>query len=95
MNMPLRVSGDSVITVADIAEIRRTFKDPENFARLNGERAVAIEVVKRSGENIIDTIETVRAVVEQERALWPEAIQVAFTQDESSTIRTMLMDLQN
>ncbi len=95
MDMPLRVNGDSVITVADIAEIRRTFKDPENFARLNGERAIAIEVVKRSGENIIDTIETVREMVGKEQALWPGAIEVSFTQDESKTIRTMLLDLQN
>lgn len=95
LEMPLSVSGDSAITVGDIAEIRRTFKDPENFARLNGERAVAIEVVKRVGENIIDTIENVRSVVEEERALWPEAIEVAYTQDESDQIRTMLSDLQN
>ncbi|MCB1532190.1 MAG: efflux RND transporter permease subunit [Alphaproteobacteria bacterium] len=95
MSMPLRVSGDSAITVADIAEIRRTFKDPENFARLNGERAIAIEVVKRTGENVIDTIEEVRKVVAQESAYWPETINVAFTQDESDRIRTMLSDLQN
>ncbi len=95
MNMPLRVSGDSAITVGDIAEIRRTFKDPENFARLNGERAIAIEVVKRSGENIIDTIEAVRKIVETEQKLWPDNVEVAYTQDESKTIRTMLADLQN
>lgn len=95
MKMPLRVSGDSAITVGDIAEIRRTFKDPENFARLNGERALAIEVVKRTGENVIDTIETVRKLVAEEQEGWPDAIQVAFTQDESEQIRTMLSDLQN
>ena len=95
MNMPLKVSGDSAITVGDVAEIRRTFKDPENFARLNGERAVAVEVVKRSGENIIDTIEAVRTAVEKERAFWPESIEVSYTQDESETIRMMLRDLEN
>lgn len=95
MSMPLRVSGDSSITVGDIAEIRRTFKDPENFARLNGERAIAIEVVKRSGENIIDTIEAVRQTVEQERQFWPESVEVVFTQDESENIKSMLLDLQN
>ncbi|MFN3699929.1 MAG: efflux RND transporter permease subunit [Alphaproteobacteria bacterium] len=93
--MPLRVVGDSAITAADIAEVRRTFKDPENFARVNGERAVALEVVKRSGENIIDTINAVRAVVEYESQFWPEGIEIAYTQDESKGIRTMLRDLQN
>ncbi len=95
MEMPIKVSGDSVIKAKDIAEIRRTFKDPENFARLNGERAIAIEVVKRSGENIIDTIEAVKAVVAAEQKTWPADIKVNFTQDESESIRTMLLDLEN
>lgn len=95
MDMPLRTQGDSAITVGDIAEVRRTFKDPENFARLNGQRAIALEVVKRAGENIIDTIERVRALVEAERSQWPEAVKVNYTLDESENIRTMLRDLQN
>ena len=95
MSMPLRVSGDATITAADVAEVRRTFKDPDNFARLGGERAIALEIVKRSGENIIDTINAVRDVVEAESAFWPPNVEVAYTQDESEGIRTMLRDLQN
>lgn len=94
-SMPLRVSGDSVITAKDVSEVRRSFKDPENFARLNGERAIALEIVKRSGENIIDTINAVRSIVEAERQHWPKSVEVAYTQDESKGIRTMLRDLQN
>ena len=95
MEMPLRTVGDSTITVGDIAELRRTFKDPENFARLDGERAIGLEVVKRSGENIIDTIAEAQTAVEEERKFWPDTVKVAYTQDESNTIRTMLSDLQN
>lgn len=95
MEMPLRTSGDSVIKVRDIAEIRRTFKDAENFARINGERAVALNIVKRSGENIIETIEAVKALVEQEKQFWPDNMIVKYTLDQSKDIRTMLTDLQN
>lgn len=95
MEMPVLTQGDSVVKMRDIADIRRTFKDPENFARLNGEKAIAIEVVKRSGENIIDTIAAVRAVVERERAFWPDGVEVNYTQDTSNDIRIMLSDLQN
>lgn len=95
LDMPIRTQGDSSITVRDIAEIRRTFKDPENFARLNGQRAIALEIVKRSGENIIDTIDNVRALVDAEQQFWPSNVEVSFTQDESKNIKTMLADLQN
>lgn len=95
LDMPVRTDGDSTVLLRDVAEIRRTFKDPESFARLNGERAIALEVVKRSGENIIDTIAAVRAVVAAEAALWPAGVRVSFTQDRSADIRAMLADLQN
>ena len=95
ITMPVRVDGDAVVQFRDIAEVRRTFKDPEGFARVDGRPAVALEVVKRTGENVIETIESVRAVVERERGGWPEAVQVTFSQDQSEDIRTMLLDLQN
>jgi len=95
MNMPLSTSGDSAIKVKDVAEIRRTYKDPENFARLNGQKSITLEIVKRSGENVIDTIEEVRKVVAEEQVLWPEGVEVYFTQDQSTSIRDMLLDLQN
>ena len=93
--LPVKVEGDAVTVVSDIAEVRRTFKDPESFARVSGEAALAIEVSKRTGENIIATIENVRAVVERTTANWPEGVEVALTQDQSNDIRSMLTDLQN
>jgi multidrug efflux pump len=95
LSMPVRTDGDSTILLRDIAEVRRGFKDPENYARLNGERTVALEIVKRSGENVIDTIAAVKAVVEDVAKDYPASLQINFTQDSSEEIRTMLSDLQN
>lgn len=99
MSQPLLIEDDSVVTLGDIAEIRRTFKDPSGFARVNGKPAIALEISKRTGENIIATIESVRKVVQEEQDAWPQTlrdnIQVSFSQDRSSQIRTMLVDLQN
>jgi len=94
-DMPLRTDGDSVVLVRDIAEIRRSFKDAENMARINGEPAIALNIVKRTGENVIDTIAAVRSVVAQESQLWPEGVQISYTLDKSNDIRNMLTDLQN
>ena len=95
LNMPLKVDGDAVVRFRDVGTLRRTFKDPEGFARINGEPALALEISKRTGENIIATIEAVRALVETQRPLWPEAVRVHYSQDKSSDIRVMLTDLQN
>jgi multidrug efflux pump len=99
LELPIKVDGDSVVRVGDIAEVRRTYKDRESFARVNGETAIALEVAKRSGYNIIEAIESVRKVITQERASWPktlkENIRISYSQDKSKQVRTMLLDLQN
>ncbi|GAB4224159.1 MAG: multidrug efflux RND transporter permease subunit VmeK [Kiloniellaceae bacterium] len=95
VNLPVKVNGDAVVRFRDIASLRRTFKDSEGYARLNGRPALALEVSKRTGENIIDTIENVRAVVEEARQNWPETVTVAYSQDKSTDIRNNLLDLQN
>lgn len=94
-NMPVKVQGDAVVRFRDIAEIRRTFKDADSYARLDGDRAVALDVSKRTGENIIDTIERVRAVVAAEQAYWPANVVVSYTGDQSGDIKMMLNDLGN
>jgi len=99
INLPIKAEGDAVVVLGDVAQVRRAFKDPESFARFNGERTLALEVSKRSGENIIDTIEHVHDVVEEIRQTWPQelrdAVRIAYSQDRSDDIRTMLNDLQN
>ena len=99
MALPIKVDGDAVVRLGDVGEVRRTFKDPESFARFDGRPTLALEVKKRTGENIIETIEAVRRVVEAERAAWEPgiraAVHVAYSQDKSDDIRTMLKELQN
>ena len=88
-------AGDQVVTVADVASVRRAFADRESFARLNGQPTVALEVTKRIGANIIDTNRAVRAAVADMQQGWPEAIRVNFSQDESEDVTRLLGDLQN
>jgi len=95
LDLPLVVDGDRVIRVREVAEVRRSFKDREAYARVDGKPAVALEISKRTGTNIIETIERVRAVVEAEKVGWPEGVVVGYSQDKSEEIRNMLSDLEN
>ena len=95
MAMPIKVTDDKVISFADVAQIRRTFKDPTSFVRVNGLPTVSLEVVKRPGENIIDTVDKVKALIADESRFWPNNIQVSYTGDSSKDVKTMLKDLQN
>ena len=95
MNLPVKVTDTGVVTFGDVASIRRTYKDPTSFARLNGQPTLVLEISKRLGANIIETIESVRATIEAERALLPATLKIGFHQDKSAETKTMLTDLQN
>lgn len=95
LDMPIKQDGDAVVRARDITGVKRTFKDPDTFARIGGERALVLEISKRTGENIIETIEKVRAVVTDASQGWPEGVVVGYSQDQSKNIRQMLTDLQN
>jgi multidrug efflux pump len=99
MALPVTVDGDAVVRLSDIGEVRRAFKDPSSFARINGARAVTLEVSKRSGENLIETVSKVRELVETARASWPDglknAVNVTYAQDKSTDIKERLSTLEN
>ena len=95
LDTPIKTFGDSVITFRDIAKVKRTFEDRKSYANVNGKNSVTIEVSKRVGENIIDTIKKIKEVSEQVTKDFPPSVDISFSQDQSKTIQTMLNSLQN
>jgi multidrug efflux pump len=95
LNIPMAASSGAAVTVGDVVRIKPTFKDPTSVTRVNGLPAMTIEVSKRTGANLIETVDGVKKTVEALKKTWPAAVQVTFTQDKSKVIRQMLADLQN
>ncbi|SDJ44053.1 efflux RND transporter permease subunit [Aliiruegeria lutimaris] len=96
--LPVKVNGDSVVTLGDLTTISLTFEDREGTARFDGEKTVALQVVKRKGYNIIDTAALVRETVQLERAKWPpelqDAIVVGTSNDQSVQVESMVRQLE-
>jgi multidrug efflux pump len=95
LDMPIKAAGDRIVHFKDIAEVRRTYKDAENYARLNGKPALAIEVVKRGGANIIEAIDELLAIVDAQRQTWPGDVEVSVSRNKSKDVDDMLTELQN
>lgn len=92
--LPIKRNGDRLITVGDIGDVRRTFKDPTFIARYNGEPAYSVTVSKRAGANVLDTVKAVRKTVEAESKSWPSTVKVDYTFDESEFIERTLLVLE-
>ncbi|WP_414834092.1 efflux RND transporter permease subunit [Afifella sp. YEN Y35] len=94
-SLPIKQKDEGVVTLGDVATIKRTFKDATNFTRVDGEPAIAINVVKRLGTNVIENNDSVREVVAAATKDWPKSVQIHYLLDQSSFIYEVLGSLQS
>ncbi len=93
--LPVVAGPNAIVRVQDLATVRATFKDAETITRLDGKSAIAIEVKKRVGANIVETIDGVKKVADEFVKIAPPGMEVTFTQDKSVFVNQLLTDLQN
>lgn len=97
-NLPVVAGPDAVVRVRDLATVRATFEDAETIARLDGKPAIVLEVKKRIGANVVETIEGAKKVAEafvtENKKVMPD-LEVTYTQDKSTFVNQLLNDLQN
>ena len=93
-SLPIKVSGSSVVTLEDVANVRLTFKDRGGYSRINGQQSLSIDIMKRSGSNIIDTVNDVRTLVEEASQAFPEGVEINYVRDNSEFALQMISELQ-
>lgn len=93
-SLPIKFTPTGVVTLGDVADVRRTFKDPDRFTTVNGKRAMTIEVEKRNSANSTDVAEGVRALVDGMRAELPAGIEINYVLDQSDFTRGMVSEME-
>ncbi|MCY4304455.1 MAG: efflux RND transporter permease subunit [Aestuariivita sp.] len=76
-NLPIKVEGDSVITLGELAEIRLTFKDRDGTARHNGIDSIGLYIFKRTGYSLIETARIANEEAQAVYQSWSDAVQQA------------------
>ncbi len=93
-DLPIKTNGDTVVTLSDVAEVRRTFKDRTSYARINGRNTLSLEVTKRANANIIDTSNRVKAIVERYREDLPAKVDIFYSLDQAPWAEQQVTELQ-
>ena len=95
INMPIKANDGTSIKFGDVAVVRRAFRQAEGWSRVNGEPAIVLDVRKRVGSNIIDVVESARAVLDAAAPMIDEEVKVSYLFDDSKDVRNLLSDLGN
>jgi multidrug efflux pump len=96
-NLVINSATNAKLYLKDIAEVKDGTKDQESYARLEGKNVITLNVVKRSGENLIeasDNITNAIALMQKSKEL-PSDLRVTVTGDQSEKTRSTLHDLIN
>lgn len=92
----MRNSTGFPVYLKNIAEIKDTIKETDSYARLNGENVITLNVVKRSGENLIETSDMVKQIAAQmQQDEFPKDLKLTITGDQSISTRTSFNELIN
>ncbi len=93
-NLPLASNDLGVITVSDIADVRRTFKDATRYSYANGSASISLNVMKRKGANLVQAMEQIDAVVEEIRPSLPPSVSISYINNTAPLVIEQNMGLQ-
>ncbi|RZS98201.1 efflux RND transporter permease subunit [Cecembia calidifontis] len=92
----IKTENNKIVYLSDVAEVRDTFKERVSYARSNKNPVVTVNVVKRSGENLLDASDKIKDIIDRaKRDRFPEGLEVSITNDQSKTTRSQVNDLEN
>lgn len=92
----LRNSKGAPVYLRDIATIKDTIKERDSYARLDGKNVITLNIIKRSGENLIETSDDIKRITEEMKAeVFPKDLDVRITGDTSNSTRTSFEELVN
>ncbi|MEI6021983.1 MAG: efflux RND transporter permease subunit, partial [Bacteroidota bacterium] len=80
----------------DVAEVKDGFKEKESYSSSKGKNVITLNVIKRSGENLIEAADKIKKVIaDLKKKQLPEGLEVTISGDQSAKTKTTLQDLIN
>ncbi|MFM7179823.1 MAG: efflux RND transporter permease subunit, partial [Bacteroidota bacterium] len=94
-NLVVTSMNGSSVFLKDIATVTDGYKDKQSYARLNGQKVITLNVIKRSGENLIQASDDINALIAETKAALPSDLNITISGDQSRVTRTTVNYLTN
>jgi multidrug efflux pump len=92
----IKTENNKIVYLSDVAEVTDTYKERESYARSSRLPVVTVNVVKRSGENLLDASDKIKEIIQKAKAeKFPSDLEVSITNDQSTRTRSQVSDLEN
>ena len=96
-NIVIKSASGASVYLKDVAEIKDTFKEQESFSRLNGQNVITLNVVKKSGRNLLEASDKIKKILHDDliNKEFPNDLKVTLTGEQSRYTRNTLEELNN
>lgn len=96
-NIIVKSEDQQPVYLRDVAKVIFGYEDPTSITRLNGKPVVSLQVVKKSGENLLSATAQIKEILEsaKDRNVIPNNMTVSITNDQSKDIKKQLSNLEN
>jgi len=92
----LKSASGAMVYIQDIADVNDSFKEQESFARLDGKNVITLNVIKKSGENLINASDKIKEIMETMKTTsYPPDLTMNITGDQSRFTKSTLEELNN
>jgi multidrug efflux pump len=96
-NIIIKKDNDIPVYLKDVAEVIDGYAEPKSYARLDQQPVVSVQVVKKSGENLLNATDKIFEVLKESKdsGALPVDLNVSITNDQSEMVRKQLHSLEN
>ena len=94
-SMIVKSENQRPIYLKDIAKVTYDFEERKSYARADGSPVISLDIIKRSGQNVLLTADNINLVVEEMRKELPEELTIDTFNDASIYTRNELANLEN
>jgi len=95
-NIIVKHEMEKIVYLRDIAKVEDGYQEPKSFARLDGYPVVSLDVIKKSGENLLEVTDKINAIISEfKKTRFPENLSVTITNDQSVNTRNQITNLEN
>ncbi|WP_018618875.1 efflux RND transporter permease subunit [Spirosoma luteum] len=95
-NLQIRTATGATIRLGDIADVQDSFEEQQSYARLNNKSVVTLNVIKRSGANLLSAADRIEKTIDEyKESRFPQGLDVKITADQSERTRENVNDLIN
>lgn len=96
-NIIVKSEKGKVVYLKDIAEVVNGYEERESYARLDDKPVVSLNVIKKSGENLLVATDKIMEILDEAKSshLIPQGLNISITNDQSEQTRMQLDNLEN